>query len=135
MCLEKWCFISECAMAEDDEYRLEVLIHLPDLVRLDKDEYLPEDRTEALALKQKKEEDAVQKLVSKCRKKVQRGVGKCCRTVPVEMFWHSDYSCWVMTGQHLCVSFSDANAFRASPSKLNFWSFCSVTPKWKWTNH
>ena len=73
-------------MAEDDEYRLEVLIHLPDLVRLDKDEYLPEDRTEALALKQKKEEDAVQKLVSKCRKKVQRGVGKCCRTVPVEMF-------------------------------------------------
>ena len=63
-------------MAEDDEYRLEVLIHLPDLVRLDKDEYLPEDRTEALALKQKKEEDAAQKLVSKCRKRVQRGVGE-----------------------------------------------------------
>ena len=72
-------------MAEDDEYRLEVLIHLPDLVRLDKDEYLPEDRTEALALKQKKE-DAAQKLVSKCRKRVQRGVGKVHRTVPKEMF-------------------------------------------------
>ena len=73
-------------MAEDDEYRLEVLIHLPDLVRLDKDEYLPEDRTEALALKQKKEEDAAQKLVSKCRKRVQRSVGKVHRTVPKEMF-------------------------------------------------
>ena len=73
-------------MAEDDEYRLEVLIHLPDLVRLDKDEYLPEDRTEALALKQKKEEDAAQKLVSKCGKRVQRGVGKVHRIVPKEMF-------------------------------------------------
>ncbi len=29
--------ILECPMAEDDEYRLEVLIELPDLVRLDKD--------------------------------------------------------------------------------------------------
>ena len=65
--------ISECTIAEDDEYRLEVLIHLPNLVRLDKDEYLPEDRTEAISLKQKKEEDAAQKLVSKCREKVEGG--------------------------------------------------------------
>ena len=42
-------------------------------MRLDKDEYLPEDRAEALVLKQKKEEDAAQKLVSKCGKKVEGG--------------------------------------------------------------
>ena len=61
----KLCFLLllECPLTEDDEYRLEVLVYLPNLVRLDKDEYLPEDRAESLVLKQKKEDDAAQKLV------------------------------------------------------------------------
>ncbi len=52
-------------MAEDDEYRLEVLIELPDLVRLDKDEYTEEDKVESQDLKKRKEEEAAQKEVIK----------------------------------------------------------------------
>ena len=55
--------IVECPMAEDDEYRLEVLIELPDLVRLDKDEFTEEDKVESQDLKKRKEEEAAQKEV------------------------------------------------------------------------
>ena len=65
--------LPECALAEDDEYRLEVLIYLPNLLRLDKDECLPEERAEALQLEKKKNEDAAQKLVT-CIMKIKRRI-------------------------------------------------------------
>jgi len=39
--------LSECPVAEEDDYRLEVLIALRSLERLDKDEFTDEERTEA----------------------------------------------------------------------------------------
>ena len=46
-------------MAEDDEYRLEVLMAVPNVTRLDKDEFVDDDRLEAADLAKQREAQKV----------------------------------------------------------------------------
>lgn len=41
------CSIAECPVSDEDDYRIEVLISLRRLERLDKDEYTDDERQEA----------------------------------------------------------------------------------------
>lgn len=56
--------VTENAVAEDDEYRLTVVVLLPGLVRLDKDIILDEERKEAMELMKVKDADRAAKTVS-----------------------------------------------------------------------
>ena len=50
-------FFTENPCTEEDDYRIEVLIALRKLERLDKEEYQEEERTEAEAIAEQRKED------------------------------------------------------------------------------
>ena len=53
---ESWCRVDN-PVAEIDDYRMEVLIRVPQLDTLDKEDFVPEDKQEALAAYDERQEE------------------------------------------------------------------------------
>ena len=85
-------FLAENPIAEDDDYRMEVISFLPQLIRLDKDEVTEEEREEAEQIAEQRKQSEIQAEVRRRLRIVDSD--RRLRDIKIEKTYASLYLCF-----------------------------------------